>query len=400
MQLQLMRERLKQIFPRVHDAHAGLLMQRGLMDWESDEEKKTLRERKLKTKKEELINIIANVSPSKLYILAFNRWLDTTHEAGHDNFTSIAATVDGRLFTGLALGGTLETGATTHHTYGMPMIAGSSVKGAVRSYTEHLFAERDEDGAIQYETVAGINQIIIKEHKQQILDVLFGADGDDSDPDDNQANAGYLVWHDAWWVPMVSEQCEPLTGDKYKPFVGDIVTVHHQKYYSRELDETLDMENPVPNQQVAIQGSFYFVVEGEQKWIAIAKSLLQSTIENVGLGAKGSSGYGYFVHDESLTNDIAKRFEMGRPTDTSDDPLAAIRKEIKYLDEAQLIDNLTKKKNKFFEHLVLDKDTDEDVQKVVQVVLDEHFDLVATWSDAAKKSNAEKAFKFIQKNKL
>lgn len=391
--MQLMRESLKQIFPRVHNAHAGLLMQRGLTDWEDNE----------KTIKHHLIDTIGKINPSPLYLLAFNRWLDATHESAHDSFASIAATVDGRLFTGLALGGTLETGATTHHTYGMPMIAGSSVKGAVRSYTEHLFAERDDEGAIQYKEVNGTHQIIIKEDKQQILDTLFGADSDDNDDsesDEPVANAGYLIWHDAWWIPMVNEKGELLTSDKYKPFVGDIVTVHHSEYYKGDkgkLDEALNMESPVPNQQVAIQGSFYFTIEGDSKWIAIAKSLLQSTIENIGLGSKGASGYGYFIHDETLTNDIAKRFEMGRPINI-DDPLAAIRQVIKYLNEGQLIENLSSKKNKFFKDLTLNKDNNDDVQKVVQVVLAEHSKLVDSWA-SIEATNTKRAYKFIQANK-
>ncbi len=349
--MQLMRNHLKQIFPRVNDAHAGLLMQRGLTDWEESE----------KSIKAQLINTIANVTASDLYLLAFNRWLDATHEDGNDNFATVTAKVDGRLFTGLSLGGTLETGATTHHTYGMPMLAGSSVKGAVRSYTEHLFAERNEDGTLKFEKSDNTNKIIIQEQKQQILDLLFGADNDAGD-DDSQGDAGYLIWHDAWWIPMVNDQGSLLTGTDYKPFVGDVVTVHHPKYYNRELDEALNMENPVPNQQVAIQGSFYFVIEGEQKWVHFARELLKETIANVGLGSKGSSGYGYFALDDTLSNDMAKRYGKGVAIDTSGDPLAAIRQVIKYLDETQLIESLSKGKNALFTKLGLDKDNDEDIQ--------------------------------------
>ena len=56
--MQLMRHQLKRIFPRVNDAHAGLLMQRGLTDWEDSE----------KSIKAQLINTIANVTASDLYV--------------------------------------------------------------------------------------------------------------------------------------------------------------------------------------------------------------------------------------------------------------------------------------------------------------------------------------------
>lgn len=386
--MQLMRNHLKQIFPRVNDAHAGLLMQRGLTDWEENE----------KSIKAQLINTIANVTASDLYLLAFNRWLDATHEDGNDNFATVTAKVDGRLFTGLSLGGTLETGATTHHTYGMPMLAGSSVKGAVRSYTEHLFAERNEDGTLKFEKSDNTNKIIVQEQKQQILDLLFGADNDDGD-DDSQGDAGYLIWHDAWWIPMVNDQGSLLTGNDYKPFVGDVVTVHHPKYYNRELDEALNMENPVPNQQVAIQGSFYFVIEGEQKWVHFARELLKETLANVGLGSKGSSGYGYFALDDTLSNDMAKRYGKGVAIDTSGDPLAAIRQVIKYLDESQLIESLSKSgRTKFFKQLDKDKNIGNDCKDVAQVVLEEHSKIVDSWV-AVDATKTKQAYSFIDANK-
>ena len=383
--MQLMRNQLRQIFSRVNDAHAGLLMQCGLTDWEENE----------KPIKARLIDTVANVTASDLYVLAFERWLDATHQDSHETFATVTAKIDGRLLTGLALGGTLETAATTHHTYGMPMLAGSSIKGAVRSYTEHLFAERDENGELQFEKSDNVNKLVIQEQKQSILDILFGTDAED----DHQGDAGYLIWHDAWWVPMVSDQGNVLTGNDYKPFIGDVVTVHHPKYYSRELNAALDMENPVPNQQVAIQGSFYFVIQGEPKWVHFARELLKETLANTGLGAKGASGYGYFMLDDTLDKEIAKRYSKGVPVDTTADPLGAIRQVIKYLDESQLIESLSKGKNALFKDLGLDKDHDDDVKKVVQVVTEEFSELVDSWSDAQKKSNTEKAYKFVQKHR-
>lgn len=382
--MELMRHDLRQVISSINDAHAGLLIQRGLTDWEDNE----------KPIKKRLIRTIANVIPNDLYLLAFNRWLALSYETDANNFATVVAKVNGRLFTGLSLGGTLETGATTHHTYGMPMIAGSSIKGAVRNYTEQLFAERNEDGSLKFDTTGNSNKIIIQEQNQQILKALFGTDGDD----DSQGDAGYLIWHDAWWIPMVNDDGKLLTGENFKPFVSDIVTVHHQKYYEGKPDATLDMENPVPNQQVAIQGGFYFVIEGEQKWVHFAKSLLEATIKNTGLGAKGASGYGYFVIDELLNKQIAKRYDQGAAIDDTNDPLAAIRQKIKYLNEDELVLNLSKNKNALFEQLALDKDNETDVQKVIQVVLEEFSETVAKWQNAAKKSNTEKAYKFIQKN--
>ena len=60
-----------------------------------------------------------------------------------------------------------------------------------------------------------------------ILDTLFGAD------EDAEANAGYLVWHDAWYIPALTKEGKYSSAEEAKPFVGEIVTVHHQKYYAK-----------------------------------------------------------------------------------------------------------------------------------------------------------------------
>ncbi|WP_082987748.1 type III-B CRISPR module RAMP protein Cmr6 [Faucicola atlantae] len=286
----LMRSDLRDLFRQTHTAHAGLLIQRGLTKWEDGD----------KPTKKALVQKISHVQADDLYLLAFKRWLAHSYETSENtHFASISAKVDGRLMTGLPLGGTLETGVTTHHTYGMPMIAGSSVKGAVRSYAEFLFAKR-KDGEIEYSIIKDAKGNEIKTYqfdndKQAILDVLFGSD------DDENPNAGYLIWHDAWWIPPVTSDAKLSMGEQNKPFAEEVVTVHHQAYYSGKLDDALDIENPIPNQQLAVQGGFYFVIEGVYAWVQYAKKLLEQTLQQQGVGAKSGAGYGYFVIDEKLT---------------------------------------------------------------------------------------------------
>lgn len=285
--VRLIRDSLVPLVPKATDGHAGLLMQRGLQVWEVSEKKD----------KHDLIDLITSIQASDLYLLAFNRWLKHTHTDAEKNphFASTVAQVDGRLFTGLATGGTLETGATTHHTYGMPMLAGSAVKGAVRAYAESIFLLKDAEGKV---IVDEKGKTQINPAMKDILNILFG-----TDEDAPQQNAGYLIWHDAWWVPFTNNS-------KETPFVSEIVTVHHQKYYAGQLDEALDMESAIPNQQIAIQGHFYFTIEGEPQWVKFAKDLLENMLQQMGMGAKGTSGYGYFKPADkqiiNLINDFIK----------------------------------------------------------------------------------------------
>ena len=263
----LIRIQLQNLFDQaiVDSSHAGLLLQRKLTEYEGSGERPL---------KSALIDTITSVQPSQLYELAFERWLKFTG-ARSSTFATTVATVDGRLFTGLNIGGSIETGVITHHTYGMPMIAGSSVKGAVRQYAEAIRLD------LKY------------------LAILFGH-GDDPSHDGEghllNDTAGYLIWHDAWWIPKTSVQ---------KPFVKEIVTVHHQKYYTGTQIEATDFDSPVPNQQVAVQGSFYFAIEGDKQWVDFAKQLLENALFQNGLGAKASSGYGYFkTAEKKLVNQM------------------------------------------------------------------------------------------------
>lgn len=311
----LMRQNLAKLYADFRTAHAGLLIQRGLREWDDNSEKPI--------KKELIDERISLVRANELYLLAFHRWLNLTYQ--NDNFANLSAKINGRLYTGLALGQTLETGAMTHHTYGMPMIAGSSIKGAVRHYTEQLFAERDENNNIRYRD----KQIIIQDDKKYVLDILFGKD--------DSSNAGYLVWHDAWWIAPVTSDMKLSQGENARPFASEIVTVHHQKYYQGDMKEALDIESPIPNQQIAIQGEFYFSIEGEEQWAEFAKLLLTRMLQEQGVGAKGSNGYGYFEESSRLINPYLEVIEERKNAQQAQEQAQALEKEMADLNENQAL---------------------------------------------------------------
>lgn len=404
-------DKAKNVVFNSNTAHAGLMIQRGLLQYTDGD----------KAEKKALINKICDSKPSSLYLRAFERWLMTTyHETAEDNqntkkedlddksyFANLSATIDGRLYSGLPLGGTLETGVTTHHTYGMPMIAGSAIKGAVRSYTEYLLAKRKTNDPEQ------IDYFIKKDEKgneylayqfdndaQEILNILFGKVGDDGENED----AGYLIWHDAWWIPN--------TGSN--PFVSEIVTTHHQKYYNGNLDEALDIESPIPNQQIAVQGSFYFVIEGNkewEEWTQYALKLLKLTLEHQGLGGKTSSGYGYFKidnHNEAISHQIGQwhqklqkayqahleQIELNKTAT----PAEKIKVFLTQCNENILFDELSCNKSKFFQKLGLDHTLDAHKQLVANIIYQKYKKEIEQWENSIK-NNAKKAFKFIMKNK-
>jgi CRISPR-associated protein Cmr6 len=76
----------------------------------------------------------------------------------------------------------------------------------------------------------------------------------------------------------------------------EVVTTHHLDYYGSEgRTPATDLDSPIPNAQVAVHGTFLFVIEGPQGWMHLAEEMLSATLTNAGLGAKRRAGYGYFV---------------------------------------------------------------------------------------------------------
>ena len=258
----LVRQSFGECVRQAKSAHAGLLLTRGLPVWEDKE----------KTAKAGLIDTIVAIKPCSLYEKAFVRWQAGTADPAR--FSSLTASIEGRMMIGLSTGGAMETGVTTHHTYGMPMIPGSSVKGAVRAYAH----------------ATGI--------PAEYQAVLFGADEDLAQAPGVSEGAGCLVWHDAWWSP----------DSGVAPFVGEVVTVHHQEYYGGKGEAT-DFDSPVPNQQLAVQGSFYFVVEGPTEWATLAQRLLRETLTKQGIGAKRAAGYGFLTENKALVEKQAKKLK-------------------------------------------------------------------------------------------
>src|SRR6266404_6023865 len=97
----------------------------------------------------------------------------------------------GRVVLGLGMESALETGLTLHHTYGVPILRGSAIKGVTWHYCQETYG-------------AAYNPI-------------FGA------PDD----AGHITFEDAWITPA---SLKDLSNAK-SGLLLDVMTPHHQEYY-------------------------------------------------------------------------------------------------------------------------------------------------------------------------
>lgn len=245
--------------------HAGLMLERGFADWNTEEYNK---------QKTDFYDKLVKIKTSDFYHLAYQRWQDHLFQQTSSS-QSWAAKLEGRLYLGLGEASPLESAITLHHTYGVPFIPGSAIKGVLH---HALLAEFKNN---------------LTESNQQIIDTLFGREPDTTDKLD-RGDAGYIIFNDAWWIP----------DSKKTPLVKEIITVHHQEYYKGEGAAATDFDSPNPNPQLAIRGSFLFSVEGEANWAKYTIGILKQVLENKGIGAKTASGYGYFSEDKVNQKEI------------------------------------------------------------------------------------------------
>ena len=272
MDIYLIRSDLRGLHSAADDAHAGLLLQRGLP---AHKAKRQQARGEDEDGKAAHVQRVCGVTAGDFYSNAFVRWRKLTEDA--QRFRRVTLALESRLFIGLAGGGALETGCAVGHSHGMPYIPGSSIKGVVRV---HAREQLDEQGRAAWQE-------------------LFGSE---PNAEHRAGLAGLVGFHDAWWVP----------GSAASPFVQEVVTTHHMQYYGESgRRPATDFDSPAPNAQVAVQGSFLFVMEGPCAWLGVAEDILKDALLTRGIGAKTRAGYGFFKQEacawvDNKVKEIAK----------------------------------------------------------------------------------------------
>lgn len=251
------RDQLKQLR---NCSHAGLLLDKGFKTWakKADNNYKQHNEAI-----QELHKDAAEITFPTLYKNAFKNW--QKHQIANTEHSQIwFGKLVNRMYLGMGEASPLEAGITLHHTYGVPYIPGSAIKGVLHHYAHDI----------------GLSD--------EIKAVLFGEEASVVEKQDSGAS-GYIIFNDAWWVP------------EGKALAPEMITVHAPKYYSSKGNNAPhpDFESPNPNPQIAIQGGFLFSIEGSPTWAEYAMKLLQQTLHEIGIGGKNASGYGVFEKEKT-----------------------------------------------------------------------------------------------------
>jgi CRISPR-associated protein Cmr6 len=211
-----------------------------------------------------LLEQVARLRVPDEYRRFFERWR-TALESQPSQTRVLEATVKGRMVVGLGAESVLETSVRLHHTYGVPYIPGSALKGlAAAAAHKHLddpaWRKTGEDGKI-----GSWHQI------------LFG----------DQESSGYVTFHDALWIP---------NGDQL-PLDLDVMTVHHPDYYGGAAVPPADWDNPNPVAFLTANGKYLLALTGPEEWIDAAVSILHDALQHDGIGAKTAAGYGHMKVD-------------------------------------------------------------------------------------------------------
>ncbi|MFO1429293.1 MAG: type III-B CRISPR module RAMP protein Cmr6 [Candidatus Competibacteraceae bacterium] len=283
--------------PRDQGSHAGLLLSRYLKEpvpakkeggedaqpSNHPEDRRELQQAAIKAAKTAL----------PIYKQAYQRRLRDLKSI--PSLASDLLTVQGRLVVGLGGESVLETGISLHHTYGVPIIPGSALKGLVSHYCHQVWGagepagEKFRDKVVQERE--GQAPLIIPQGEYHRI--LFGA----------QEEAGYIVFHDAWIEPDCLRENHGL--------VLDVMTPHHTEYYSGADKPPTDFDGPIPIAFLSVTGRFHIAVSCnaygnvDQEWADLALKLLAQALKNWGIGGKTSVGYGRLIKTKRVTIDSA-----------------------------------------------------------------------------------------------
>lgn len=221
----------------------------------------------------------------------------------HTSARMFTLTLDARLLIGHGNASGTGVGLTVHHTWGVPIIPGSALKGTL---THHVATTHGSDPLSTTPDPAhdpwrglGWAGTTIARGPGELYRALFGA----PDADDDRATGapgatrGYVVFHDALYLGLgapVREVISPAP-DSTRPFAADTLTVHQKRYYDeRGKTEPCDHDDPNPVGFLTVRPGAQFVVvlEGPPDWTALAGQLLRESLAQRGVGGKTTSAYG------------------------------------------------------------------------------------------------------------
>lgn len=249
------------------------------------------------------LNSLAAARVPSDYRNFFDLWKGSFDKSGDRTFELLLAS---RLLVGHGNASATDVGLTVHHTWGVPMVPGPTLKGLLAHYVDAVHGpgnpdrnpweqEAQELARVDFQGVVWHGRRIHR-GPGRIYRLLFGAPDAEEDPAmlehglEAGASAGIVVFHDALYVPG--------SAPDDTPFAVDVLTVHQKRYYDTSgkfWPNDYDDPNPVAFLTVRPGTRMLFALSGPSGWTELAERLLRDALEKWGVGGKTSSGYGRFI---------------------------------------------------------------------------------------------------------
>lgn len=270
--------------------HAGLMLTRYFFAHKPSNKKD--RQDMKETPEETVLEAASALEARSAYRAAFRRWEELLRQLG-------CQTLNLELASSLAIGlgneSPLEVGLRAHHTYGMPIIPGSAIKGMCRRGAEQWLSAQTEEDWHRFERneMDQDDLFYCSELRRTQLNVLLG---------EADRKSCCIFW-DAWYDP------DSVDG---KPFHRDVITVHHPKYYQKGASWPTDFDDPTPVPFLVVKPrtQFLFAIQApDQQWGQFVESLLKSCLQNLGIGGKTNAGYGYFTDISAETQEAKQNLK-------------------------------------------------------------------------------------------
>lgn len=224
-------------------------------------------------------------SVHNLYKRCFERWEDSLPKTCRRFLLNCQSP----MIIGLGGESVLETGLTLHHTYGVPYLPGTALKGIAARYARQVWGKEDPSWHPEG-TPKG---------KPNHFRTLFGTTDE----------GGLAQFLDGW-----------ITEDSLKDcLLDDVMTPHHAKYYG-ELDENVrapsDFDSPTPIPFLSVTGTFSVAIclndpRLPSEWLDCAAHLLREGLHEFGIGGKTNAGYGWVECSEVTSENEGESREQG-----------------------------------------------------------------------------------------
>lgn len=271
------------------------------------------------------------------YEVAFRRWREELRQSPTVCFQAKAAS---RLLVGHGNAAPTGVGLTLHHTWGVPVLPGSALKGLVAGYVRALLGP-DSDAELPERVRADFQGVRWKDGRMvagpgETYRRLFGAP--DVEGEEQGASPGEIIFHDALWVARKGERPEMLA--------RDVLTVHQKTWYGGQgWPSDYDAPNPVAFLTVRPGACFLVALslapgagpEGAEllKWAA---ERLREALSHWGLGGKTAAGYGRLEPEGPLEEHRGQA--LVRRSATLDEFLAWFAGQWKAVTQGELLDGL------------------------------------------------------------